>query len=54
MLISNHSGFDEAPAKLAALRQAPRGPNPFVLNSAFGDLWSPSYGGQDVRRVRLG
>jgi hypothetical protein len=26
-----HPGFDEAPAKLAALRKAPRGPNPFVL-----------------------
>jgi metallo-beta-lactamase class B len=31
VLISNHSGFDEAPAKLDALRKAPRGPNPFVL-----------------------
>jgi metallo-beta-lactamase class B len=31
VLISNHSGFDEAPAKLAALRKAPRGANPFVL-----------------------
>ncbi len=31
VLISNHSGFDEAPAKLAALRKAPNGPNPFVL-----------------------
>jgi len=31
VLISNHSGFDQAPAKLAALRKAPRGPNPFVL-----------------------
>jgi metallo-beta-lactamase class B len=31
VLISNHSSFDEAPAKLAVLRTAPRGPNPFVL-----------------------
>ena len=32
VLISNHSGFDEAPAKLDALRKAPRSPtNPFVL-----------------------
>ena len=31
VLISNHSGFDEAPAKLDKLRQAPGGPNPFVL-----------------------
>ncbi len=31
VLISNHSGFDEAPAKLAALRNASHGPNPFVL-----------------------
>jgi metallo-beta-lactamase class B len=31
VLISNHSGFDEAPAKLETLRKTPRGPNPFVL-----------------------
>ena len=31
VLISNHSGIDQAPAKLDALRKAPRGPNPFVL-----------------------
>lgn len=31
VLISNHSGFDGAPAKLDALLKAPRGPNPFVL-----------------------
>lgn len=31
VLISNHSGFDEAPAKLDRLRKAPRGANPFVL-----------------------
>jgi metallo-beta-lactamase class B len=31
VLISNHSGFDEAPAKLAKLREAPGGPNPFIL-----------------------
>ena len=31
VLIFNHSGFDEAPAKLAALRKASHGPNPFVL-----------------------
>jgi YVTN family beta-propeller protein len=28
------------------------GPAPFVLNDGFGDVWSPSFGGQDVRRVR--
>jgi metallo-beta-lactamase class B len=33
VLISNHSGFDEAPAKLDRLRKAPRGPNPFVLGT---------------------
>jgi metallo-beta-lactamase class B len=33
VMISNHSGFDEAPAKLAALRRAPRGPNPFILGT---------------------
>src|SRR5262249_29213452 len=31
VLISNHSGIDLAPAKLAELRKNPRGPNPFVL-----------------------
>ena len=33
VMISNHSGFDEAPAKLDRLRKAPRGPNPFVLGT---------------------
>lgn len=33
VMISNHSGFDEAPAKLAALRRAPHGPNPFILGA---------------------
>jgi metallo-beta-lactamase class B len=33
VLISNHSAFDEAPAKLAALSKAPSGPNPFVLGA---------------------
>lgn len=33
VLISNHSGFDEAPAKLDRLRKAPHGPNPFVLGT---------------------
>jgi hypothetical protein len=28
------------------------GPTPFVVNEGFGDLWVPSYGGADVRRVR--
>jgi len=28
------------------------GPAPFVLNDGFGDIWSPSYGGGDVRRLR--
>jgi metallo-beta-lactamase class B len=31
VLISNHSGIDLAPAKLAELRKDPNGPNPFVL-----------------------
>lgn len=34
VLISNHSGFDEAPAKLDALRKTPRGPNPFILGES--------------------
>jgi metallo-beta-lactamase class B len=33
VMISNHSAFDQAPAKLEALRKAPRGPNPFVLGT---------------------
>jgi YVTN family beta-propeller protein len=27
------------------------GAKPFVLNSAFGSVWAPSYGGRDVRRI---
>lgn len=34
VLISNHSSFDEAPAKLARLRAAPDGPNPFVIGTS--------------------
>ena len=34
VMISNHGGYDEAPAKLAKRRQDPRGPNPFVLGTA--------------------
>jgi metallo-beta-lactamase class B len=33
VMISNHGGYDEAPAKLAKRRQDPRGPNPFVLGT---------------------
>ena len=33
VLISNHSGVDEAPSKLDRLRKAPREPNPFVLGT---------------------
>jgi YVTN family beta-propeller protein len=28
------------------------GPSPFVLNDGFGDVWSGSYGGHDVWRLR--
>jgi YVTN family beta-propeller protein len=28
------------------------GETPFVLNDAFGDIWSGSYGAGDVRRLR--
>jgi hypothetical protein len=28
------------------------GPKPFVLNDGFGDVWSGSYGGHDVWRLR--
>ncbi|WIM13612.1 MBL fold metallo-hydrolase [Enhydrobacter sp.] len=34
VLISNHSSFDEAPAKLARLRAAPDGSNPFVIGTS--------------------
>jgi metallo-beta-lactamase class B len=34
VMISNHSAFDQAPAKLAEMRKAPRGPNPFVLGTS--------------------
>jgi metallo-beta-lactamase class B len=33
VMISNHSGFDEAPAKLDTLRRSPRGLNPFILGT---------------------
>ena len=33
VMISNHGGYDEAPAKLAKRRQDPRGLNPFVLGT---------------------
>jgi virginiamycin B lyase len=28
------------------------GPSPFVVNEAFGDMWAPSFGGDDVWRIR--
>ena len=28
------------------------GPAPFVLNDGFGDVWAPSFGGSDLRRLR--
>jgi metallo-beta-lactamase class B len=34
VLISNHSSFDEAPAKLERLRTAPRRSNPFVIGTS--------------------
>jgi metallo-beta-lactamase class B len=34
VLISNHSGVDEAPVKLARLRAEPHQSNPFVLGTA--------------------
>jgi hypothetical protein len=30
------------------------GTSPFVLNTAFGDVWAPSYGGRDVWRLDPG
>jgi metallo-beta-lactamase class B len=34
VLISNHPNFDQAPARLAELRQHPGGANPFVIGTA--------------------
>jgi hypothetical protein len=34
------------------VERVPVGTTPFVVNEAFGDLWVPSYGRADVRRVR--
>jgi YVTN family beta-propeller protein len=40
------------PATNAVAERIPAGTSPFVVNEAFGDLWVPSYGGADVRRIR--
>jgi YVTN family beta-propeller protein len=40
------------PATNTVVERVRVGPTPFVVNEAFGDLWVPSYGGADVRRVR--
>ena len=40
------------PGTNAVAERVPVGNMPFVVNEAFGDLWVPSYGGSDVRRVR--
>ena len=42
------------PATNTVVERVAVGPTPFVVNDAFGDLWVPSYGGADVRRVRPG
>jgi YVTN family beta-propeller protein len=41
---------DAASASLVATIRV--GDSPFVLNDGFGDVWSGSYGGGDVRRLR--
>ena len=40
------------PATNTVAERVPVGNTPFVVNEAFGDLWVPSYGGNDVRRFR--
>ena len=30
------------------------GPKPFPAASAFGDIWVPTYGGQEVYRIHVG
>jgi streptogramin lyase len=40
------------PATNTVAERVPVGNVPFVVNEAFGDLWVPSYGGADVRRVK--
>jgi YVTN family beta-propeller protein len=42
--------IDAASATLVTTLRVGR--TPFVLNDGFGDVWSPSYGGSDVRRLR--
>jgi YVTN family beta-propeller protein len=42
--------IDAASATLVTTMRV--GPTPFVLNDGFGDVWSPSFGGTDVRRLR--
>ena len=53
--IPNRSGnsisiIDAASATLVTTIRV--GSQPFVLNDGFGDVWSPTYGGDDVRRLR--
>lgn len=40
------------PATNAVVERIPSGKTPFVLNEAFGDVWVPSFGGEDVWRFR--
>jgi YVTN family beta-propeller protein len=42
------------PARNAVVRTIRSGPGPFVVGVAFGDMWVPSYGGDDVWRYDLG
>jgi YVTN family beta-propeller protein len=42
------------PARNAVAATLRSGPGPFVVSTAFGDMWAPSYGGGDVWRYDLG
>jgi YVTN family beta-propeller protein len=41
------------PATNAVVDTTRLGPTPFVLNTAFGDVWAPSWGGRDVWRLHI-
>jgi hypothetical protein len=42
------------PARNAVAATLRSGPGPFVVSTAFGDMWVPSYGGGDVWRYSPG
>ena len=45
-------GIDPTPAKVVGTLRV--GPEPFVLTVAFGDVWSPAWGGNRIWRIHPG